>query len=89
MEPFLLSDEIKKLEQSKRRDLNILAFFLEMKKPDIRNMKQLQATLKRHLVPARITKDFEDDQIVKAVKIAEKEYPGIWTLETINKILTK
>lgn len=89
MEDFNLKNEIKKLEENKRRDLNIIAFYLERRKPDIQNKAQLQVVLRRHLKPARDLKPFTDEQILKACKLAEKEYPKFWTLETLVKILTK
>lgn len=87
--PFLLKDQIKKLEDNPRRDLNIIALYLEKKKPDIRTAQQLQSALKRHLRAAKALSAFDDDQILKACATAEKEYPKIWTIETLVKLLTK
>ncbi len=89
MEDFSLKDEIKKLEDNKRRDLNIIAFYLERRKPDIRTKAQLQVVLRRHLRAARDLKPFNDDQILNACKTAEREYPKMYTLETLVKILAK
>lgn len=86
---FSLKEEIKKLEDSKRRDLNIIALFMEEKKPDIRTKEQFIIAIKRHLRAANLLKPFDDDQILKAVRYAKKEYGEIWQLETLLKILTK
>jgi hypothetical protein len=88
MEKFSIKEEIKKLEDSPRRDLNIIGMYLEARKPDIRNKGQYQVAFKRHLRPAKDLVPFEDDQIVDAVKKA-KEFVPQWTLETLVKILTK
>lgn len=88
-EEFNLKDEIKKLEENKRRDLNVIAFYLERRKPDIRSKAQLQVVLRRHLRAARDLKPFTDEQILAACKMAEKEYPKLWTIETLIKILCK
>lgn len=86
--PFSLNEEIKKLEDSPRRDLNIIAFFLEKKKPDIRSSAQLQTAIKRHLRAAKALSPFEDGQIFSGMKKAEA-MTDEWVLETIIKYITK
>ena len=87
--PFSLKEEIKKLEENPRRDLNILGLFFERKKPDLRNYEQYKKAFGQHLPYAIKLKVFDDDQILKACSKAEKEYPDIWTVSTLVKILTK
>ena len=87
--PFSLKEEIKKLEDSPRRDLNIVALYFEHRKPDLQNRKQYEIALKRHLKPAGQLKEFTDNQILKALDYAKKEYKDIYTLETLLKILIK
>lgn len=87
--PFSLKEEIKKLEDDERRDLNIIALYLEHRKPDLQNYEQYQEALKRHLKPANKLKVFSDNQILKALDYAKKEYKDIYTLETLIKILVK
>jgi hypothetical protein len=85
---FSLKNEIQKLEDSPRRDLNIIALYFEERKPDLRSKEQLAIALKRHLRAAQDLKPFTDAQILSAVKKAKDFVPG-WTLETLLKILTK
>lgn len=87
--PYTLAGEIKKLEDSPRRDLNIIALYMEHRKPDLQNRQQFNIALKRHLAPAKDLKEFTDNQILKALDYAKKEYPQIYTLETLRKILVK
>lgn len=87
--PFSLKEEIQKLYDNPRRDLNIIGLFLEYRNPTLENRKQYEVTLKRHLKPAKDLVSFSDDQIIKAMDYAKKEYKDIYTLETIIKILTK
>lgn len=87
--PFSLKEEIQKLYDNPRRDLNIIGLFLEYRNPPLENRKQYEVTLKRHLKPAKDLISFSDDQIIKAMDYAKKEYKDIYTLETIIKILTK
>ncbi len=87
--PFSLKEEIQKLEDSTRRDLNIIALYLEHRKPDLQTKEQYLVALRRHLKPAKELKPFTDSQILKAVDYAKKEYKDIWTIETLSKILTK
>ena len=70
--PYSLKEEIKKLEDSPRRDLNIVALYFEHRKPDLQNRKQYETALKRHLKPAGVLKDFTDQQILKALDKASK-----------------
>jgi hypothetical protein len=87
--PFSLKEEIKKLEDSPRRELNIIALYFDNRKPDLQNKAQYEQALKRHLKPAIALKPFTDTQILKAVDYAKKEYKDIYTIETLIKILVK
>lgn len=86
---YSLSEEIRKLENSPRRDLNIIALFFDYKKPKLETYEQFQIALKRHLKPAKMLVVFSNEQIINAIEIAKKEYSEIYTLETLIKILTK
>ena len=85
---FSLKEEIKKLENNARRDMNIIALYLEEKKPDLRNKEQFQVALKRHLRPAKQLIPFTDNQILSGVRKARNQTPE-WTIETIIKMLIK
>lgn len=85
---FSLRDEIRKLEESKRRDMNVIALYLDERKPDIQSHEQLNVAIKRHVKAAGRLKVFSDDQILRAVPKAKELTPG-WTIETLEKILTK
>lgn len=87
-DPISLAEEIKKMEDDKRRDLNIIAFYLEKRKPDLRTYGQLCVAIKRNLRPARDLIAFWDDQLIEGFKKAEKATPD-WVLETVVKMLTK
>ena len=87
-EGFSLKEEIKKLENNPRRDLNIIALYLEYRMPDIRNKGQFQKVLKRHMRPAKELTPFEDDQIIRAFE-KSKEQTKDWTIETAIKNATK
>lgn len=87
--PFSLEEEIKKLEDSSRRDLNVIALLLEERKPDIKSQDQFNVLLRRHLRAAKSLVPFTDEQIMKAVTYAKKEYKELWQLDTLVKILTK
>lgn len=87
--PFSLKEEIKKLNESERRDLNIIGLFFEERNPNFENRKQYNTAIKRHIKPANQLKDFSDTQLIDAIEYAKKEYKEIYTLETLLKILTK
>lgn len=86
--PFILKEEIKKLEDSARRDFNIIALYFDERKPKFENHAQYQVALHRHLRDAATLKPFTDEQILTATKKAKREYPE-WTLGTLVKLLTK
>lgn len=86
--PFSLKEEIQKLEDNPRRDLNIIALYLEEKKPDLKNKAQLQVAIKRHLRAAKSLVPFTDNQIIDAV-LKAKRITEDFTLETLVKVLTK
>ena len=87
-EVFSLKEEIHKLENSPRRDLNIIAMYFEERKPNIQNYQQFQVALKRHLRDAKDLVPFTDNQILDAVPKANK-LTSDWTIGTLIKILTK
>lgn len=86
--PFSLQEELEKMKQDKNRHIMLIGEYIEDKGLTPRNKYQLQQIIKRHLKPARNLADFDDDQIYRAYKQAEKEYSA-WTLETLVKILTR
>lgn len=88
LEVFTLKEAIKKMEDSPRRDINIIALFLERKKPDIRSSEQLSTAIKRHLRAAKLLSPFTNNQILEAIPKAER-LTIEWTLETLTKVLTK
>lgn len=85
---FSISEEITKLENNSRRDMNIIALFFEEKKPDIRSKEQLSVAIKRHLRAAKNLSPFTDEQILNAIPKA-KSITSEWTLETLIKVLSK
>lgn len=87
--PFSIQEEIKKLEDSTRRDFNIIALYFESRKPKFENREQYNSAFKRHLKDASEIKSFSDEQILKALAYAKKEYQEIYTIRTLLKILTK
>lgn len=87
--PFSLEAEIKFLEDSNRRDFNVIALYFENRRPTFENKKQYNFAFRRHLKDAKVLKEFSDTQILEALKYAKKEYPKIYTVGTLVKILTK
>ena len=88
LEAISLLAEIKKLEDDPQRYKNIIALYLEHRKPDLRTWGQLEQAIDRHSKAAAKLKTFSDDQIVKGFTQAKKQTEE-WTLETVMKQLTK
>lgn len=86
---FNLKEEIKKLEDSPRRDMQIIGYYLSEVSPDIRNKAQLSLAVKRHIRSAIEISVFADDQLVRGFRLAKEQLPDSWTIGTAVKILTK
>lgn len=84
---FDLKKEIDKLEEDKKRHIQIIGLYFKQKKPDIRSSEQLNTAIKRHVKAAMSMVPFDDDQILKGFRKASEI--GGWTIETAVKILTK
>lgn len=91
---FSLKEEIKKMEDNPRREMNLIGFYAEERKGTLKSKitskSQLSAFIKRHLQAAGRLKVFTDDQIVKATDAVKVKFREIdWTLDTVLKELTK
>lgn len=86
---FSLKAELRKLEENPRRELNIIALYLEHRKPNINSKEQFQEVLKRHIKPANRLKVFTNEQILKSLEYAKEKYSDFYTIETLLKINTK
>lgn len=87
-EAFTLKEEIQKLEDHMRRDLQIIGLYLSHREPEIKTREQLGVVIKRHLRSAKELSVFEDNQIIRGFELAKKQTPE-WTIETVVKMLTK
>lgn len=94
--PFSFEEEMKKLEDSNTRHLNIIALYMDYRKKTLKlnilNPEQLSLFIKRHSRSASdLTKaKYTDEQLIEAFDITKKKCADIdWTLETIVKHLTK
>ncbi len=88
-EPFVWDDELQKLFDSPRPDLNIIGMFFEQKELSFSNKGELNSAIRRHLRSAKALEPFDNTKIESAIKVAKKEYKELWTLETLLKILTR
>lgn len=86
---FSLKEEVRKMKHDPQRHIQLIGEYLEERKVEIRSQPQLTQAIRRHCRAAVALAQFEDDQIGRATKKAEREYPKAWTLETLVKILTR
>lgn len=86
--PFDLKHEIEKLQNDKRKHIQLIGAYIEERGLQPRNKYQLQQIILRHTKAAAKVAKFDEDQIQKAYKIANKEYDA-WTLETLLKVLSR
>lgn len=96
-EVFNLKKEIQKLEDSTRRDLNIIAFYADAiydrLKPNITNAEQMQLFIKENLrVAGTLAKaKYTDDQLLTGLAAVKGKYGKKidWKLTTIKKELVQ
>jgi phage replication O-like protein O len=88
-EEFSLKEYLKSMEDNKNRHINVIGHYFEEKGLKFENREEIESAIKRHLRPAVEVSKFTDDKIMKATTQAKKEYPELWTVETILKVLTR
>jgi len=87
--PFFFKDYLKELEEDKRRHINVIGHYFEVKGLRFDTREQANSALKRHLRASVEVAKFSDREIVKATEQARQEYKDLYTIETIHKILTR
>lgn len=87
--PFDFEEYLGRMEEHTARHIQVIAFYFRKKKIRFRTLAESQSAIRRHLRSAREVANFDDESIVKAYKIAEREYPQVYTVETLLKILTR
>lgn len=85
---FNFQEELLKLKENKRKDFKIIALYWKKKNWVFENREQFNAALTRELKAAKALKGYSGEQIAKAVGYCAKEYPEVYTLETVHKRIT-
>ena len=88
---FNWEEYLKILENDKRRDLQVIAFFFREKGIKFNSVDEARIAIKRHLRPAKDLSVFDDKKINFAINQAksDKKLRDIFTIETLVKLLTK
>ena len=86
---FILKEYFKRMENDKRRHVNVIGHYFEEKGLKFNNEAEAQSAIRRHLRPAIEVAKFTDKDIVRATDQAKKEYGEKFTIETIWKVLTR
>lgn len=87
--------EVQKLIDSEQEHIQLIGYYANNRKKtlssNIKTKGQLSKFIGRHAkAAASITKAWSADQVKRAIEQVKKKYPSIdWTLETIEKQLTK
>jgi hypothetical protein len=84
---FISLDYIGQLRKEKRKDLQIIGYYFEEAKMDFPSKEAADKELRRWLPTAKVLKEYNNDRLAKAFKKAKIEYPTIWKLSTIEKII--
>lgn len=80
---------LKSMEDNPSRHIQVIAFYFKKKKLRFKTLQEVQSAIRRHLRAAREVANFDDDAIVNAYKKADREYPNLYTVETLLKVLTR
>lgn len=87
--PFSFKEKLDRIWEGNRKDLKIIARYFSLKGFSYDNELQYQSALKRELKPAKMLLGYTAQQIDTAVEYCKKNYPDIWTLETLHKVIDK
>lgn len=87
--PFLWEEYLQKMDDDKRRHIQIIAFFFREKGIAFDSEEKVKTAIKRHLRSAVDLTPFSDEEINLAVAKAKAEYESLWTIETLVKVLTR
>jgi hypothetical protein len=87
--PFSWKEYLQQMKDSPHRHINLIAFYFEERNISFDTKEKAQAAIRRHLRASREVSVFSDDETIKAVDKCKSDYPEIWTIETILKVLTR
>lgn len=82
---FVSKDYIGQLRKEERRDLRIIGLYFEEAKMEFPSKEAAEKELKRWLKTAKTLKDYSDEKILKAFKIAKTKHKELWKLSTVEK----
>lgn len=84
---FNLKAEVEKLSESKQKHIRIIGWYMTQKGVYLPSKKTLSAEIRRWVKDASLLADYPDEDVLKACNIAKREYPDIWNLSTIKKVI--
>jgi hypothetical protein len=87
--PFNWEDYWQAMDNHKSRHVQVIAFYFKKKGIKFDSQPKAASAIRRHLRAAKELANFDDEEIVKAYKVADKEYRDKYTIETLYKILTR
>ncbi|XOB41776.1 MAG: replication protein [Candidatus Nealsonbacteria bacterium] len=83
-----LKEEIDKLLTDKRRDLQVIGFWIKERKFKPENSQQLQSLIKRNLRSAKLLEGYKNEDIAETIKVVQNtDWIKKITLETIGKFI--
>lgn len=83
------AEYLNKMDESNNRGINIIAHYFRSKGLYFETTGKASSAIKRHLRAAQQLAPFTDEEISKATNEAQKQYPELWTVESLIKILTR
>lgn len=86
---WTLKDYKEKLEESPKREMNIIALYWDYKKPILNNLEQARGEVKRSIRSATQLKAYEDKRLISTMEYLKKQANFKWTLETVLKYITE
>lgn len=89
--PFEWNNYLKEMENNKRRDLQVIAFYFKEKGIRFNTLAETRVAIKRHLRAAKDLAVFDDKKInsvMNEIK-SNKDFKDIFTIETLVKLATK
>lgn len=87
IEGYSFENFVKGMESKSRRDLEIIAYFWEMKGMKFPTHAVASLNLRRSLKAANVLKDYPANRVIEVTEWLKKNSKFVWTLETVITLM--
>ena len=84
-EPFNFASYLDGMRSDSRKGIRIIRAYWIEKEYRMETLKQTEAQIKRDIRAANNLVEYSEERIMQVMEFCSREYPKIWTLETVGK----